>query len=221
MIRTLTVAEMKQIQNELNEFTLSNWKEQLNKAHFHTAIVDELGELLGSGRQFKWWKKGNNPDVWNEKIEAIDVLHFHLSVIILGGNDTNNDCILGFNSSENVRTNMFNHDGTLHHEAFARHVKELLTMDTPYAINEFLLSFGMLAEEVSATYVAKAELNFIRQEDGYKDGTYVKVVDGIEDNQRLKGIVENFLDDNTLTLNDVKQNVRDEFFKHGKEEKES
>lgn len=218
MIRELNIKEMKDIQEQLNEFTLSNWKERLNKSHFQVAMLDELGEFLGSGRTWKWWKHGNSPDAWNEKIEAIDILHFYLSIMILSGNNKNEDCFLGHSDKENARTNMFNQDGTLHHEAFARHVRELLTMDTPYAINEFLLELGMMKEEISAIYVAKAELNFIRQEDGYKNGTYKKVVDGIEDNQRLKIIVDNFLEDDTLTLDDVKKNVRSEFFKYEKEE---
>lgn len=219
MVRKLNVAEMKDIQGKLNEYTLPMWKEKLNKSHFITAMVDEFGELLGSGRQWKWWKAGNNPDMWNEKIEAIDILHFYLSIMILSGNNKNEDCYIGYTDPENVTTNMFNYDGSLHHEAFSRHVRELISMDTPYAIHEFLLGFGMTSEEISAIYTAKAELNFIRQEDGYKNGTYVKVVDGIEDNQRLKLIVDNFMSDDTLSLDDIKKNVREEFFKNEKENK--
>lgn len=218
MNRTLTVEEMKDIQTQLNDFTLPNWREKLNKNHFQTAIIDELGEFLQSGRTWKWWKSGNNPDVWNEKIEVIDILHFHLSINLLAGVTKNDDCCLGYLDKSNVRTNMFDYDGTLDHNTFARHTRNLLTMDTPYAINELLLSVGLTAEEVSSIYVAKAELNFIRQEDGYKDGTYVKVNDGMEDNQRLKLIVENFLEDNTLSLTDVKTNVREEFFSYEQKE---
>lgn len=42
----------------------------------------------------------------------------------------------------------------------------------------------MDAQEVFDLYFKKNELNHKRQNEGYKDGTYSKVVDGVEDNQR-------------------------------------
>ena len=41
---------------------------------------------------------------------------------------------------------------------------------------------GLDAEEVYALYFKKNELNFKRQNEGYKEGTYQKIVDGVEDN---------------------------------------
>jgi dimeric dUTPase (all-alpha-NTP-PPase superfamily) len=44
---------------------------------------------------------------------------------------------------------------------------------------------GMDAEEVMTLYFKKNDLNFKRQNEGYKEGTYQKVdKDGIEDNQK-------------------------------------
>jgi hypothetical protein len=39
-------------------------------------------------------------------------------------------------------------------------------------------------------YVAKNWLNTFRQENGYKDGTYRKIIDGVEDNKLLFKLVE-------------------------------
>ncbi len=47
------------------------------------------------------------------------------------------------------------------------------------------LTAGLSAKEVSALYFKKNELNHTRQDQGYKEGTYQKVVDGIEDNRHL------------------------------------
>jgi dimeric dUTPase (all-alpha-NTP-PPase superfamily) len=44
---------------------------------------------------------------------------------------------------------------------------------------------GMDANEVFELYAKKNKLNHERQSGGYKDGTYQKVVDGVEDNERL------------------------------------
>jgi dimeric dUTPase (all-alpha-NTP-PPase superfamily) len=43
----------------------------------------------------------------------------------------------------------------------------------------------MDAKEVMELYFKKNKLNHKRQEEGYKEGTYKKEVDGIEDNQRF------------------------------------
>lgn len=210
MVRTLTIEELKETQEKLNEFTLENWKDKLTKAHFNVAILDELGELAGSGRQWKWWKHGNSPDCWNEKIELIDILHFYLSKIIL--TEHNNEMLL--DTDTNTKSLIDNETGWFSHESLSEFAKIMLDddVDVGYIYN-IIDAVGMSIEEVMAIYTAKAELNFIRQESGYKDGSYVKVDDGIEDNQRLQIIVENFLNDDSLSLSDVKLNVRDEFFK--------
>ena len=42
---------------------------------------------------------------------------------------------------------------------------------------------GLSADEVINLYLKKNELNHKRQNEGYKEGTYEKVVNGIEDNK--------------------------------------
>jgi dimeric dUTPase (all-alpha-NTP-PPase superfamily) len=42
---------------------------------------------------------------------------------------------------------------------------------------------GLDADEVINLYLKKNQLNHKRQNEGYKEGTYEKVVDGVEDNQ--------------------------------------
>jgi len=44
---------------------------------------------------------------------------------------------------------------------------------------------GMNAEDVVNLYFKKNDLNHKRQNEGYKEGTYQKVVDGVEDNVRF------------------------------------
>lgn len=73
-------------------------------------------------------------------------------------------------------------------------------------------SVGLTSLEISAIYTAKMTLNQIRQSNGYKDGTYVKVKDGLEDNQRLKVLVSEFVQDESMTLNKLAKNVRSAFF---------
>ena len=44
---------------------------------------------------------------------------------------------------------------------------------------------GLSAQEVLTLYFKKNQLNHKRQNEGYKEGTYQKVQDGVEDNQEL------------------------------------
>ncbi len=46
---------------------------------------------------------------------------------------------------------------------------------------------GLTAEEVVDLYFKKNKLNHHRQEKGYKEGSYNKYQDGVEDNERLMG----------------------------------
>lgn len=79
-------------------------------------------------------------------------------------------------------------------------------------LDGLISSVGLKSEEFSAIYAAKAKLNEIRQTQGYKDGTYVKVDDGVEDNARLKTLVDDFLADPTMTLDQLRDNVFNAFY---------
>lgn len=47
------------------------------------------------------------------------------------------------------------------------------------------IAAGLTAEEVVTLYFKKNQLNHDRQDQGYKDGTYEKYKDGVEDNRAL------------------------------------
>lgn len=214
--RNLTLQQMATIQNRLNEFTVKNWRKVLNANDFKTAMFDEFAELLNSG-SWKWWKKAGHPvDMWNLKIEAVDVLHFALSVYIINNTvNSSGDLVLGlYNTSNNYMVN----NNKIDRNVFINKSCAVLTSDNPVAVDDLFNSLGLLADEVSAIYTAKSELNFIRQEEGYKDGTYIKIQDGIEDNVKLEGVVKDFLFDTHTTLYDLRKNVRAKFYEQAKEE---
>ena len=48
----------------------------------------------------------------------------------------------------------------------------------------------MSAYELYRQYVGKNVLNFFRQDNGYKEGTYVKVWEGREDNEHLVEVMD-------------------------------
>lgn len=216
--RHLTLSEMADIQNVLNEHTVTNWRKVLTANDFKTAMFDEFAELLNSG-SWKWWKNGDKEiDTWNLKIEAIDILHFALSVYITNNTITTSaDLVLGQYNNDNAY--MIN-DNRIDRNVFINKACAVLTSDNPNNIDDLFDSLGLLAEEVSAIYTAKSELNFIRQDEGYKSGTYVKIKDGVEDNVKLEKVVHEYLFDLHMSLGDLRNRVRETFYEQAKEKEE-
>jgi len=78
-------------QVELNKkYSGEDWAEKIPKSHFVSALYAELGELLESSPRtgdtdtgWKWWKIYLENDVDNMKIEAVDIIHFAMSILIL------------------------------------------------------------------------------------------------------------------------------------------
>ena len=208
--RHLTLREMAEIQTILNEYTVPNWRTELTSNDFKTAMFDEFAELLNSG-SWKWWKHSDTPvDTWNLKIEAIDILHFALSIYICDNTINGSaDLVLGeFNKPNAYMVN----DNKIDRNVFINKACAVLTSNNPVVLDDFFDSVGLLSEEISAIYTAKSELNYIRQSAGYKNGTYIKIQDGVEDNVRLQDLVEDFLSDSDAGLTDLRDMVRSEFF---------
>lgn len=211
--RILTFSDFMKMQDRINEITTTDWKGIRTKNEFKTAMFDEFAELLNSAN-FKWWKKGKEVDMWNMKIEAIDVLHFALSVYLLRSARGNSSLFEAFTSSvfgySEVRTDpiIFNkQENKIDHNVFLNRALDMVCEDSPRYLQEFVCSLGFSVEELSAIYTAKVTLNEIRQLQGYKTGEYKKIRDSVEDNVLLKETVENFLNNKSLTLDFVQKNV--------------
>lgn len=64
-----------------------------------------------------------------------------------------------------------------------------------------MLSAGLDFDSLYSAYVGKNVLNFFRQDNGYKDGSYVKNWAGKEDNEHLVELVAP-LDQNAVDFSD-------------------
>ena len=53
------------------------------------------------------------------------------------------------------------------------------------AFHDLMVAADMSFDELYVGYIGKNVLNFFRQDHGYKDGTYIKVWNGKEDNEHL------------------------------------
>ena len=150
--------------------------------NWNSAIIAESGELLDS-LGYKWWKK-QEPDMENVKVEAIDLLHFVISDRIQKNKKM-------FSEKESLEMtfvelyNEFNNVKVLRDYSTLEDMIFYLIATNSYRINVMKRIFTKLEmsnEDVYISYITKNCLNKFRQDNGYKDGSYIKNWNGREDN---------------------------------------
>lgn len=174
---------MLDMQDKMNQKVHAQWIEQ----HFewYRAIWLECGELV-EHYGYKWWKK-QIPDMDQVKLEVIDIWHFGMSALFREGlsreqmADHMLESIQGYHySGIGVR------EAT---EALAEHTLASKSFSVPLfwdLMHAVELDFAELYQQ----YVGKNVLNFFRQDNGYKDGSYIKQWQGREDNEHLVEILK-------------------------------
>lgn len=176
------LVNMLTMQDRMNTRVHDQWVEQ----HFewYRAIWIECGELI-EHYGYKWWKK-QAPEMDQVRLEVIDIWHFGLSALFEEGKgieqiaDDIQAELSGFTSQGlGVR------EAT---EALALHALETSGF-SPALFWELMLAAGLDFDSLYSAYVGKNVLNFFRQDNGYKDGTYVKTWAGREDNEHLVDLV--------------------------------
>lgn len=196
------------LQDALNEFITTNWKQNRTELDFMVANHQEMAELIDTEEKedgikhalgWKWWKFAagertmdsvdwtnlNSKVVDNIKIELTDLLFFTLSQKVLNDHTDEDEFIpLAENDWLNFMSITANN-----------------LLQRPGAS---LMLIIQLAEKlnfnIAAYYIAKHTLNHIRQLGGYKDGSYKKVVDGKEDNELLHDAIA------SITMGDIEGN---------------
>ena len=154
------------------------WSEQ--NFEWYRAVWIECAELMDH-QGYKWWKR-QDPDLEQVQLEVIDIWHFGMSALFAHYDNVTDiaDAILSaWSTIENQQLTV--HKATeelaawcLMHKSFsASHFWQLL------------VAVQLDFEQLFVAYVGKNVLNFFRQDNGYKDGSYIKLWGGKEDNQHL------------------------------------
>ena len=136
---------------------------------------------------YKWWKK-QDTDWPQVKLEVIDIWHFGLSDILVrkGGVDE----ALGFIEAE-LQNLPVTANVELREAAEAMALSSLATQQ--FSVADFVVLMNAATLDFDAlytAYVGKNVLNFFRQDNGYKQGSYRKLWDGREDNEHLSELAE-------------------------------
>jgi len=201
------IFEMLNLQEQLNKKINRNWKKERTKEDFTRATWIECAELVDS-LPWKWWKK-QLLDMDNVKIEVVDIWHFILSYILLDFENISeileSEYIKSFEKGINEDFHNLNINGMYinHYLGETDEYKKIIFLAERVAEGflknepvEGIFFFGLLVKntisfkELYLLYIGKNILNHIRQETGYKDGSYKKVINGMEDNQYLFQIVK-------------------------------
>ena len=185
---------MLELQDSMNTKVTANWREQ--GYEWYRAIWVECAELMDH-YGWKWWKK-QTPDTEQVALELIDIWHFGLSILLQSG-ETQDAIVARIQNELSITTGQA--DFRLDLEAFAG----ATLADRQFHIDLFgrlMAGVDMSFDQLYRGYVGKNVLNFFRQDNGYKDGSYRKHWhDGREDNEHLVEVVQS-LDAGKLSFKD-------------------
>jgi dimeric dUTPase (all-alpha-NTP-PPase superfamily) len=170
------------MQDRMNSRVHEQWIDQ--GFEWYRAIWIECGELI-EHYGYKWWKKQES-DLPQVQLEIIDIWHFGLSALFREGKNAEQIAadiegeIAGFEAvGLGVR------EAT---EALALHSLQTKSF-SPVCFWELMLAAHLDFDSLYSAYVGKNVLNFFRQDNGYKVGSYVKNWAGKEDNEHLVELV--------------------------------
>ena len=186
------------MQDGMNKKVHSDWSEQ--NFEWYRALWIECGELIDH-YGYKWWKK-QNPEMDQVKLEIIDIWHFGMSALFQPGL-----------SIEQIAEQMVSElEGYQYSGIGVREATEALACDSlqtkGFSVKLFwdLLSAAEMSfDDLYQQYVGKNVLNFFRQDNGYKDGTYIKQWQGKEDNEHLVDILAQLDSSSSQYRDDVYQ----------------
>jgi dimeric dUTPase (all-alpha-NTP-PPase superfamily) len=186
---------MLDMQDAMNSRVNADWRQA--NSEWYRAIWTECAEML-EHYGWKWWKH-QQPDLDQVRLELVDIFHFAMSDYLLRELDKQAvvDRIIDELSNPAKETDIPRAieamaqstiaNQSMHFSTFAN-VLQLIDMDF---------------DQLYRLYVGKNVLNFFRQDHGYKDGSYIKVWNGLEDNEHLTELL-NDLDSDSA---DFKDNV--------------
>ena len=188
------VLTMLDLQDKMNSKVHPNWREQ--GYEWYRAAWIECAELMDHAG-YKWWKHAE-PDVEQIQLEVVDIWHFGMSALLVGNEDTGalaEDIVADLSAMPTASLSLLDAS-----EALASSCLISESFSTS-AFLDLMRASDLSFDQLYRMYVGKNVLNFFRQDHGYKDGSYVKVWAGREDNEHLSDILsrldaadENFTD---------------------------
>jgi len=184
---------MLEMQDAMNAHVNPEWRKAGNA--WYRAIWTECAEMLDH-YGWKWWKH-QQPDLEQVRLELVDILHFAMSDYLLQESD---------NVAAAARI-----EAELSDPRQCKDIRNAIEIMAQSTIAQQSMHFSDFAnvmalidmdfDQLYRTYVGKNVLNFFRQDHGYRDGSYVKIWDGREDNEHLVEVLDS-LDSDSISFRD-------------------
>ena len=216
--------EMFLLQKKLNDSTNGkNWELGSNKfgkeINWLRCIHMEVAELIES-TPWKHWKNINSdPDMNNIHVELVDIWHFLMSYILQETNVpkavslVNTHCI--YEAAKDVDVNLMVKEAEK--LSYISLAIDTGNMPSFSGIERFIDQFfrcckisGLSFMWLQKLYIGKNCLNQFRQDNGYKEGHYIKVWNGNEDNVVMVSLLEK-MDD--VSFDDLYSKLKEEYSK--------
>jgi len=202
------ILQMLELQQELNDATNGlGWENGLTK---NGKIIDwrrctylECAELIESYPWKHWKNIDARPDYANIQIEAVDIWHFIMSQGLEEYKRGELGSIETLANNINALSNFSEFSGELR-EHFKDYYEQIAVVEnlmkilfcggsTEKLMSAFIdvaMQSGLNLDTLYTLYVGKNILNQFRQDHGYKEGTYIKIWNGEEDNVTMQSILE-------------------------------
>lgn len=190
MTQLETFTSMFALQQKLNDDTNgTQWIQGTTKndrtINWLRCIYMETAEAIDS-LNWKHWKNIDSPDdIENLKIELVDIWHFVMSQLIV-----DYGLSIAAQVASDAYTAALDDKMTSTIDLLETILKESVNAKVPTV--SFFITLKRLNMDVStlyALYVGKNCLNAFRQNNGYKEGKYIKIWNGKEDNVYMQELL--------------------------------
>ena len=189
------ITTMLELQDAMNSKVNPDWR---NAGYeWYRAIWMEASEML-EHYGWKWWKK-QVPDTMQVKLEVVDIVHFALSIRLVQGGALATiaqdiaDDFAALQATDDIKTSI---------ELLAQ--RTLVDQGAHFSIIAGIMHhLNMPFDELHQIYVGKNVLNIFRQDNGYKEGHYIKNWHGREDNEHLAEIMQRLDSDSSSFKTDI------------------
>lgn len=190
-------------QDALNDVFDPQWRVNRN-AYMRAAAVEtaEMTDHYG----YKWWKKPS-VDFAQVQLEVVDIMHFYLSEI----SRVENDVVLApllLQKLWEEKERVIHFDGK-NYDLDKISVLEKADLAMGLACSkrisfelyrDLMKHAGLTFSILYRQYAGKNVLNLFRQKNGDKQGTYIKIWSGREDNVYLSELMEDWKEDEGMDL---------------------
>ena len=179
----VAIENMLSMQFRMNSRVHEDW---INQHHeWYRAIWIECGELMDHVG-YKWWKKQES-DMGQVRLELIDIWHFGLSALF---DDKTDIAELAKRIELDLCCDVKLESKNIHVATEALALDCLRTKYFSVTLFAQLMAVCDLGfDDLYRHYIGKNILNFFRQDHGYKEGSYIKMWGGREDNEHLLDIL--------------------------------